>query len=118
LHLPERRPSGFDTGTKTVGNEPIEHVSATADYMHRHVPGGPFAAYDGRRLMIANENHDEIAIGMRADVTGKSREFVRDRVHVTGAQIAPVGLPYQRPGRVGRIIRVDTAAAVRRAYAC
>src|SRR5207244_4236731 len=55
-------------------------------------PGRARGADSGRRLMIAEDDEDDVAAGMLAQVSRERRVRVRDRVAVAWREVRPVGL--------------------------
>src|SRR6187549_3403384 len=72
--------------------------------MNRHVPGGVRAADRSRWLVIANQDHHQVALRVLAQVSAEHREIVSDRVNVAGAEIGPIGLAGIGVNDVGAIV--------------
>ena len=61
--------------------------------MHRNIPRSAGAADRGGRLMIAEQDHYEIAIGLLPKIAADRSKVVCNGVDVTWRKIGPVRLP-------------------------
>ncbi len=84
----------------------IEQRRAPGDHVYGHVPRRVRSTDQRRRLMIADENQDEIAIGTQAKEAAKRRVGINEALHVARAEIQPVGLLRPCQVEIGFVVRI------------
>src|SRR3989442_904904 len=105
VHASERRPERGEAFAESVREQTVEHVLSPRDHVDGHVPWRGFAADRRRRLMIAEQDHHEVAIGALAQVALDRREVVGHRLDVAGPEVFPVRLSGVRAHDVGTVVR-------------
>src|SRR5215472_16497980 len=90
VHASDCRTLGYQAGSETAAFESIEQRTAARDHMNRHVPRSALAAHSGGRLVISDENHDEIATGPLPEVPAEHGEVIRQRFAVSRSKVHPV----------------------------
>ena len=78
--------------------------SAVHDHVHRHLPRRAFAADERGRLVVADENHDEVAIGALAEQAADPRVGRAERARVARPEVHPVRLLRPRAHDVGLLV--------------
>src|SRR5581483_1534490 len=95
MHVAKRRALGRKAGPEAVRSKPREHLAALCfwrDDMDWYVPRRALSGHERRRLMIPDQNHDEVAVGVLPQIAGKRSVRVRDRRCVRRSEILPVRL--------------------------
>ncbi len=107
IHLARSRSRGHQSAVKAVRLQRIQHVFAFADHVHRNIPRRALTADVRRRLMVAENDQDEIIVGARTQVAREHVEEVLHRARVARSHIGPVGPlregALQRRGVVGLV---------------
>ena len=94
IHRAEGRTRGSDAGLKSVSDQSIEDGTTAGDDVHRDIPRRPFAAHGRRRLVIADQNHHEIAIPPQLQVARHRLVHIGHGIGIAVPEIHPVGLLY------------------------
>src|SRR5262245_54984225 len=71
VHFPQAGSVWDEAWLKPARNQPVEHVAAFRDHMNGHVPGRIRTADERGRLVVSNQNHHEILVGVLHQVSGE-----------------------------------------------
>ena len=101
------RASGQSTGApawrrwEAAGAQRLQHGRPARHDVHRHVPRRALAGHRGRRLVVAEEHQDEVAVGMLPQVATNRGKRIRHRVHIAGRQVQVIGHAGERLAQPG-----------------